>query len=80
MGLRKLTRDEIAFLKVGDKVAVRYFDPSNPHRDVQDMTTDRGVVQWLEGDPLDNDKRTVIVEFATGQKLDYFGSQLWKEN
>lgn len=80
MGLRKLTREEIAGLKVGDKVAVRYFDPSNPHRDKDDMTTDRGHVVSLEGDPLDFTRRTVIVEFPTGAKLDYFGSSLLKEH
>jgi hypothetical protein len=84
MALRKLTREELAGLKVGDEVAVRYFDPNGPSPDENQMTTERGVVHHLAGDPLDNMMRTVIVQFPNRwheqRYLDYFGSSLLKED
>lgn len=84
MALRKLDPQEIAGLAVGDKVAVRYFDPHGRNPDKDDMTTEYGVVEALIGDPSSNAERTVIVRFpnrhwSEPRLLDYFGSQLLKE-
>lgn len=77
--LRKLTSQELAWLAVGDKVWVRYFDPNGPNPDpITHMTTEEGVVAEFQGDPLDQTVRTVIVRFPN-RWLDYFGSSLLKE-
>lgn len=80
MALRKLDRQELAALRVGDPVAITYFDPHGPNSNWQTkMTTDFGVVSSIVGDPNDPISRTVWVRFSSGAELDYFGSQLQVE-
>lgn len=89
MNIRRIEESEII---VGQRIAVRYYDPSGPNsRDRQrgdrsNMSTEYGKIVRIIGSPTDPVNQSVVVlldgyhnEFGwhPPQELDYFGSSLY---
>jgi len=77
--VHRITEAELTELKPGDKVVIRFFNPSGPDCDpVTKMTTESATVTRIDGDPHTVDYRSVWVKFDSNSyaELDYFGRDL----